>query len=111
MPTLTVGTVTFQDATGRTIENASTMKFYNGASRPSLFSSIDSGGAAEGFVIDPYSSDYFCYWRSKRKIKNGSDDRVTKGNVEDVSPAQWALSRINSQSINYVSRVCEEVEP
>lgn len=68
--------------------DAVTMKAYNGASRapPDL---VDNGNVPS-FPLDPHSSGHYCYWR------NASNE--------------WALSRYGSNRINYVERVCQEVE-
>ncbi len=91
--------------------DASTMKYYNGASRPVRFTQVDNGVAVTGFVIDPYSAGIFCYWRTQRRIQNGRSTSVKDGKVEAVNPPGWALSRINSRGFNYVERVCNEVDP
>lgn len=97
LPSLTVRSVTFADGTNRTMNNAVTMKAWNGASAaPSGFS--DPDGAAPGFIIDPQSGGHFCYWKNSASGTN-----------------KWALSRYNNppgdiEPFNYVDRVCQEVE-
>jgi hypothetical protein len=97
LPNLTVRNVTFAENTNRTINNAVTMKAWNGASAaPSNFT--DPDGAVAGFIIDPQSGGHFCYWKNSASGEN-----------------KWALSRYNNppdriQPFNYVDRVCQEVE-
>jgi hypothetical protein len=91
LPSLTVSGVTFTEGATRTMDDAVTMKNYNGSSRPgSSFS--DPDGPAPGFLIDPSASGYYCSWKS--------------------SASRWTLSRYNgfSPPFNYVKRVCDEVE-
>ena len=97
LPNLTVGSVTFAENTGRTMNNAVTMKAWNGA-RPIRTGHTDDEGPALGFIIDPVNGGHFCYWR------------------DNVLPHGWALSRynrpadLNTNPFNYVLRVCNEVE-
>jgi hypothetical protein len=97
LPSLTVRSVTFAENTNRTMNNAVTMKAWNGASAaPAGFT--DPDGAVTGFIIDPQSGGHFCYWKNSASGAN-----------------RWALSRYNNppdpiQPFNYVDRVCQEVE-
>ncbi len=109
LPNHTVGNVTFADGTSRTMVDAVTMKAYNGASRPD-FSMPDNGGVA-GFILDPHSSDHYCYWRNRvLKQTDPNSERLDDGTVEVADVPAWALSRLNSDGNNYVQRVCVEVE-
>lgn len=77
------------------MEDACTMKLYNGGSRgrPGF---VDNGNVP-GFILDPQGAGQYCYWKN--------------------SASAWALSRYNNpadpniQPFNYVLRVCQEVEP
>ena len=91
------------------MEDAVTMKAYNGASRPN-FDKPDSGSVA-GFILDPHSSDHYCYWRThyRRQDNPNVPDWQQGTRVQAPNPA-WALSRLNSLAVNYVQRVCEEVD-
>ena len=97
LPSLTVRNVTFAENTNRTMNNAVTMKAWNGASAaPAGFT--DPDGAVTGFIIDPQSGGHFCYWKNSASGAN-----------------KWALSRYNNppdpiQPFNYVDRVCQEVK-
>lgn len=91
LPNLTVHSVTFSEGTGRIMEDAVTMKLYNGASRaPDGFT---DNGTVSGFLLDPQGSGHYCFW------KNSSN--------------RWALNRYNAYTppFNYVDRVCSEIEP
>jgi hypothetical protein len=94
LPSHTVGSVTFAEGTNRKMEDAVTMKLYNGASRaPTGF--VDNG-SVPGFLLDPQGSDHYCFWKNAAHA--------------------WALNRYNNPPegiapFNYVSRVCTEVEP
>lgn len=87
LPSHQVRNVIFADGTNRTMNHAVTMKLFNGASKPP--SSFIDNGTAPGFILDPHSSDFYCYWRN--------------------SSNAWALNRYNNLSINYVDRVCAHV--
>jgi hypothetical protein len=91
LPSLTVSGVTFAEGTQRTMNDAVTIKNYNGSSRPGA-SFVDPDGSSPGFIIDPRASGYYCSW------KNASNG--------------WALSRYNgfNPPFNYVTRVCKEIE-
>jgi hypothetical protein len=94
LPSLTVRNVTFAEGTNRTINNAVTMKAWNGASRPAA-GFTDPGPAIAGFILDPHGSGHFCYWENSASGTN-----------------KWALNRYNAFNppFNYVDRVCQEVE-
>lgn len=94
LPSLTVRNVTFAEGTNRTMNNAVTMKAWNGASRPAT-SFTDPGPTITGFILDPQGSGHFCYWKSSASGTN-----------------KWALNRYNRYTppFNYVDRVCQEVE-
>jgi hypothetical protein len=97
LPSLTVNGVTFAEGTNRTMNNAVTMKAWNGASAAPA-GVTDTDGSAPGFILDPQSGGHFCYWKNAASGTN-----------------KWALSRRNNpppgiSSFNYVLRVCEEVE-
>ncbi len=95
LPSHTVGSVTFAEGTNRKMEDAVTMKLYNGASRaPTGF--VDNG-SVPGFLLDPQGAGHYCFWKN--------------------AASRWALNRFNRpndypdiQPFNYVSRVCAEVE-
>jgi len=91
LPNHTVRAVTFAEGASRTMEDAVTIKLYNGASRASA-GFVDNGNV-QGFRLDPQGSGQYCFWRH--------------------SSSEWALSRYNvySPPFNYVDRVCAEVEP
>lgn len=97
LQSLTVQSVTFAESTNRTMNNAVTMKLWNGASKPpSTFT--DPEPIPLGFLIDTQGSDHFCYWKNSASGTN-----------------KWALNRYNNphgntQPFNYVDRVCQEVE-
>lgn len=97
LPSLTVRNLTFAEGGNHTMNNAVTMKAWNGASAaPAGFT--DPDGAATGFIIDPQNGGHFCYWKNSATITN-----------------KWALSRYNNppgdiQPFNYVDRVCQEIE-
>jgi hypothetical protein len=97
LPSLTVASVTFAEGTNRTMIDAVTMKANNGASAaPSSFT--DTEGPVTGFIIDPQSGGYFCYWKNSASGTN-----------------KWALSRYNNpppgiNPFNFTLRVCNEVE-
>ena len=83
--------VQFADETGRTMEDAVTMKAYNGASRAKA--SFEKPGDSDdfpGFGLYPHYSDHYCSWRNDTN--------------------EWALSRYNIHERNYVYLVCQEVE-
>ena len=86
LPNHTVGTVTFSEGTLRPMNNAVTMKAYNGAVHH--IPNIDHGVIA-GFRLDTSRGDHYCYW--------------------DNLNAAWALSRFNNLGFNYVERVCIEI--
>jgi hypothetical protein len=111
LPNLTVGGVTFAEETDRTMNDAVTMKSYNGSSRAN-FNWQDNENIA-GFVLDPHSAGQFCYWRSRRRVQTDpNDNRWDHGSIQNVPNPGWALSRLNSRNpaFNYVERVCQEVE-
>lgn len=94
LPAHTVGGVTFQEGTNRTMEDLCAIKLYNGGSRaPAGF--VDPGNVP-GFRLDPQGGGQYCFWR------NASNE--------------WALNRYNHpndpgiQPFNYVERVIAEVE-
>ena len=94
LPAHTVRAVTFTEGTNRNMNNAVTIKAYNGASR-GRDGFVDNGNVP-GFRLDPQGAGHYCFWR------NASNE--------------WTLSRFNSpadqqiQPFNYVDRVCSEVE-
>lgn len=92
LPSHTVSGVQFAEGTYRTMEDAVTMKAYNGASR-AMTSFEDPGDPDDfpGFRLDPHYRGHYCYW------KNATNE--------------WALSRYNVHDRNYVYLVCQEVEP
>jgi hypothetical protein len=88
MPPHQVQGVTFADGTPRTMEDAVTIKRYNGKSK----SSRPDGPVPEFFTGTPRLTGDYCYWHEGRK--------------------QWSLSRMNGfgHGFNYVERVCGEVD-
>ena len=108
-PSHTVSGVQFADGTNRTMVDAVTMKAFNGASRPN-FDKPDSGTVV-GFILDPHSSDHYCYWRTHyRRQDDPSDPRWVNGTVVAAPNPGWALSRLNNGGRNYVQLICVEVD-
>ena len=109
LPSHTVSGVQFAEETQRTMEDAVTMKAYNGASRPN-FDKPDNGSVT-GFIIDPHSSGHYCYWRTHYiRQDDPNDPNLDEGTVVQALNPAWALSRLNSEGFNYVQRICMEVE-
>jgi hypothetical protein len=94
LPAHTVLGVAFKEGSDKIMEDAVTMKGYNGSSRPPMWF-VDNGNAP-GFNLNPPKADYYCYW----------------DNVNPNPQYAWALVRYNNHSppFNYVLRVCEEIE-
>lgn len=95
LPNYTVQGVTFSEGSAvATMEDAVTMKAYNGASGRTPNFDVNRG-TVPGFRLDTSASGHHCYWRN--------------------ASSEWALSRFNSpadptiQPFNYVDRVCLEV--
>lgn len=111
LPPLTVKGVVFTDAAGskKIMEHACAIKNFNGASRPSKFSTIDIDPVPNGFIIDPYSAGIYCYWRQVKIVQKGEDTLCDHGIRKNVNP-QWALSRLSSRNQNYVQDVCGEID-
>ena len=97
LPNLTFQAFTFAENSNRPMNDAVTIKAWNGASAaPSKFE--DTEGPANGFIIDPQSGGHFCYWKNAASTDN-----------------KRALSRYNdppgdNPPFNYVDRVCQEIE-
>lgn len=74
--------VVFTDGTGRTIEDAVAIKYYNGASKPKGFTNFPDTG-------------HYCYY--------GRAPLIT-------SPLKWRFVEKNKLGFDYVERVCSRVE-
>ena len=95
LPTHTVLGIRFADGSNRIMEDAVSMKRYNGAERrpqPDTYSD-PSGSGGFSYANETPSKGHYCYW--------------------DRSRNRWSLSRWNNRNppFVYVQRVCEEIDP
>jgi hypothetical protein len=92
VPRLIVANVTFEDGSNHTIEDAVTIKAYNGSSMSNSADPDDEPNPRVWFYTGrvPASGKY-CYWDAKNK--------------------RWALSRYNTLGFNYVEKVCRFFQP
>lgn len=97
LPSHTVRNILFKDGTNRIMEDAVSMKRYNGASRrpqPDTYSDpAGTGGFSYANEVPQPRMGHYCYW--------------------DTSRGKWSLSRYNNYKSGfiYVDRVCQEVDP
>ena len=72
---------------------------------------MPDNGSVAGFILDPHSAGHYCYWRnSVLKQTDPNNEDLEDGIIEVADVPAWALSRLNSNGINYVQLVCVEVE-